>query len=51
LFFYSKGKHKYEDSVFITNSVAIDLNENKFSIAVEILDAFNIFSLYECYKK
>ena len=44
LFFYSKEKHKYEVSDFIAKSVAIDLNENKFPIGVEILDASKLFN-------
>ena len=39
MFFYSKEKHKYEVSDFINKLIVIDLNENKFPIGVEILDA------------
>jgi len=44
LFFYSKKKYKYEVSEFITKSVVIDLNENKFPIGVEILDASKLMN-------
>ena len=44
LFFYSKKNHKYEVSEFITKSVVMDLNENKFPIGVEILDASKLLN-------
>lgn len=44
LFFYTKKKYKYEVSEFLTKSVVMDLNENKFPIGVEILDASKIFN-------
>jgi len=44
LFFYSKKKHKYEVSEFITKSVVIDFNENKFPIGFEILDASKLLN-------
>jgi len=44
LFFYSKKNHKYEVSEFITKSVVIDLNENKFPIGVEISDASKLLN-------
>lgn len=44
LFFYSKQNQKYEVSEFITKSVVIDLNENKFPIGLEILDASKLLN-------
>lgn len=44
LFFYTKKKYKYEVSEFLTKSVVIDLNESKFPIGVEILDASKVFN-------
>jgi len=44
LFFYSKKSHKYEVSEFITKSVVIDLNKNKFPMGVEILDASKLLN-------
>ncbi|MCL2156522.1 MAG: DUF2283 domain-containing protein [Methanobrevibacter sp.] len=44
LFFYSKEKHEYDVSEFLTNLIVLDFDENKFPIGIEILHASEVLN-------
>jgi len=44
LCFHSKDNYEYEVSQFVTKSIVLDFNENRFPIGVEILDASKVLN-------